>query len=502
MVEDHVNAAQSIHLRVLKAIFTVEDERDLPWLQPLWIGALILAGALLWGYFFNWGNVPVDYMDWAEVWAARLQAWRVALQQYTLPFHLNDAGAMRGSGDRYFAVADMISSPQVILLRWLDVGTYALINNLLLYGVATYFLLLIRKKYHFSLLTFGVVFLLFHFNGFIVTHLSIGHLSWGGYYLFPAFILLLLDMMEGNQSWRWVASMACLLFFMILQGSFHHFIWCGLTLGVVAVLRGRHFFQILKASFFAVLLSMPRLIPPFIGRVTGNPGEIDFLGGFPLLTSLIRGMMYNSTPDMGWPRMIFDSSLGYWEFDMFVGWPGLLYLLGFGILIPIFQQIKKREFPVQIVPVLVLAFFAIGDNWLNVFYKVPLLVTSERVPSRMFGLGLVILIIMAGIEFQKMAAKFKGHWGWQLLQLLLLGWLGYDLVMHTLRWSVKNASQAFYAGARDLGRIQIVNHPDPEYFLALGIGTVVSLAALIFLGYAARKGDSLRLNDTGALASK
>ncbi len=473
--------------QIFQAVFSPKAEKTHPWLPIVWIGSLILAGAILWGIFFNWGNIPFDYMDWAEVWAARMQAWRDALLNNTIPFHLSDVAAMRTESDRYFAVADMVSSPQVLLLRWLEVGPYTLANNLFLYGVATYFLLRIRKKYNLSLFAFSFLFLLFHFNGFIVTHLSIGHLSWGGYYLFPAFVLFVVELLDGDRSWRWVAKMSFLLFFIFMQGSFHLLVWSSIVLGIIALIRWRHFFQVLKAGLFAILLSMPRILPVLIEINSKISEKLDILGGYPSLRNLAQALTYNSTPDNAWPGIVFDSRLGYWEFDIFVGLVGAIFLFGFGGLAMAFWHYKKREFPVLVMAVLALVFLSIGDNFAKVLFYHPVLASSERVTSRMIGLALVIGLILSAIYYQKTLDWIRKSIILRLTQVVLLILLAKDLVLHTLRWSVENAYIAFGVTRRDLSVIHVSNHPDPDYFLAMGIGALVSILTMVFLIWIARK---------------
>ena len=75
----------------------------------------------------------------------------------------------------------------------------------------------------------------------------------------------------------------------------------------------------------------------------------------------------------------------------------------------------------------------------------------------------------------------------QLAQVVLLIFLAKDLVLHTLRWSVENAYIAFGVTRRDLSVIHVSNHPDPDYFLALSIGALVSILTMVFLIWAARK---------------
>ncbi|OGN81008.1 MAG: hypothetical protein A2X24_01670 [Chloroflexi bacterium GWB2_54_36] len=476
----------NIH-QILWAAFSPEDEKEHPWLPIIWIGSLILAGAILWGIFFNWGNIPFDYMDWAEIWAARMQAWRDALLNNTIPFHLSDVAAMRTESDRYFAVADMVSSPQVLLLRWLEVGPYTLVNNLLLYGIATYFLLRIRKKYNLSLFAFTSLFLLFHFNGFIVTHLSIGQLSWGGYYLFPAFVLFVLELLDGDRSWIWVAKMSFLLFFIFMQGSFHHLVWSSIVLGIIALTRWRYASQILKAGVFAFLLSTPRILPVFFEMGPKISGGHDFLGGYPSLRNLLQALTYNSTPDNAWPGIVFDSRLGYWEFDISIGWVGLIVLFGFGGLAMAFWHYRERKFPVLVVPVLALVFLSISDNFLKALFYNPVLVSSERVTSRMIGLALVIGLILSAIYYQKTMDRVRKSTVLQLAQVVFLLVLAKDLVLHTLRWSVANAYHALGVTRRDLSLVHVSNHPDPDYFLVLGVGALVSILTMVFLIWIVRR---------------
>jgi hypothetical protein len=389
----------------------------------------------------------------------------------------------------------MISSPQVILLRWLEVGPYTLVNNLFLYGIATYFLLRFRKKYNLSLFAFASLFLLFNFNGFIVTHLSVGHLSWGGYYLFPAFVLFLLEMLEGDRSWLWVTKMSFLLFFMFMQGSFHHLVWCLIVLGIIAIIRWRNFFQITKVIVFTILLSMPRIIPAFWGKFVNFSKEIDFLGGYPSIRSILLALIYNSTPDMALPGKVLNSSLGYWEFDIFIGWVGCVVLFVFGGMALLFWYYKKREFPILIVPVIALVFLSTRDNFLKALFYNPLLVSSERVTSRMIGLALVIMLMLSANYYQKAIKNIHQFLIFQLTNIVLLFILAKDLVLHTLRWSVKNAFIAFGVTRRDLSIVHISNHADPKYFIMLSVGLLISIITMVFLIWITWK-TSIKNNST------
>lgn len=469
---------------VLTAVFYPENE--FRWINHIWLAALILIGVLLWCVFFNWGNVDINYMDWGEVWAARLQAWRVALQQGTLPFHLSDLAAMRSTYDRYFSVADMVSSPQVILLAWLEVGTYSLVNTLLLFGLATYFLLKIRKRYQLSLCSFTLMFLLFQFNGYIISHTTVGHLSWGGYFLFPAFTLYLLEVLEGDHRWRWVTKMSILLFFMFLQGSLHHVVWCFIVMGVLAVIHWKSSLQLVKAAIFTVLLSMVRVLPVFIGPHTPFKA-LDFIGGYPKLRSILQSLLSNTPITLAMPGKIYESPLGYWEFDIYVGWVGLGFILAFAIFFLLFLHFRKKIFPYLLIPVAILIFLSIRDNFLNVLFNNSVLASSERVTSRMMGLALAILIILAAISYQRFIEKAPRNFLILIPQIAFIIVLANDLISHTIHWDVNNGAAYLGSADRDLSYIQISNHADPQYFTLLIIGLIISLLTMGFLYWICKK---------------
>ena len=48
---------------------------------------VVLAG---WGYFLNFGDIPFDFHDWAEVNAPRLAFTKDAVEHWQLPLHMPD----------------------------------------------------------------------------------------------------------------------------------------------------------------------------------------------------------------------------------------------------------------------------------------------------------------------------------------------------------------------------------------------------------------------------
>jgi hypothetical protein len=96
--------------------------------------ALFLGGAYLWVVFLHRGINLMTYGDWAHITGPRLALVRDAMLQGTLPFHAADPKWLKGI-PRYFSVPDVIASPQVILLRFMTVEQFTIVNTLLLYGL-------------------------------------------------------------------------------------------------------------------------------------------------------------------------------------------------------------------------------------------------------------------------------------------------------------------------------------------------------------------------------
>ena len=242
--------------------------------------AVVLAG---WGFFLNWGSIPFDFHDWAEVNAPRLAFLKDAVTKGELPLHMPDSSALRGVTDRFMALPDVILSPQVILLRWMPVGMFVLVHTGLLIVFGYWGLLKLKKRFSLSLLSFTWITLLYFFNGHMLSHYAVGHVTWGGAFLLSWFIELVFALIDGERGALWEAKMAFLLFFIFLQGSFHQFVWCVIFLGFLAVANWKLLPAILRSGIAAVLLSMVRIIPPALQM---GAFDDEFLGGYrPVLSS-------------------------------------------------------------------------------------------------------------------------------------------------------------------------------------------------------------------------
>jgi hypothetical protein len=478
--------------RLLEAVFDPQAEKAFPWLRWLWLGALYVMGILLFGKFLNWGNIPFDWLDWAEVNAPRLAFIRNAVLEGVLPLHMADTSALRGVTDRFLTVPDPILSPQILLFKFLDVGPFVLVHILLLYTLGNWGLLWFRRRYQLSLAALTAVFLLFNFNGHILAHLSVGHVTFAGYFLFPWFLVLVFQLVvDGRQGWVWVAKMAMLLFAIWLQGAFHQYIWALMFLGLIGLTSWKAFGQALKAGIATLLLSMVRILPP--AMMLGQYDD-EFLGGYPTVWEALRSMVAIVFPaeSIEAPRNMLNV-LAWWEFDLYLGLIGAAFLLYFGLGRWLKGKHPEHAYPALLLPVVVLFVFSIGRVYRLVrLLPIPLL-SGERASIRMIILPAVTLLILAAIEFQAWLRERGSEPILQLSGLGLLFLLGHDLWQHLKVWQVTNAVEAFPVARVDLALRVVGNHPDPAYTNLLALGAIVSLvtlAALIVLWVRERRQTS------------
>lgn len=87
---------------------------------------------------------------------------------------------------------------------------------MLMYTIGFPGLLWLKRKFRLSDMTFAMLFMLFNFNGHILAHYAVGHATWGGYFLFPWFVIQVIRLLGGKRSWTWVAKTSGLLVLIVL----------------------------------------------------------------------------------------------------------------------------------------------------------------------------------------------------------------------------------------------------------------------------------------------
>ncbi len=473
--------------RLFNALFQAHEEHRLPLLDVAWLGGLYAAGIALYGKFLNWGRIPFEFEDWAEITGPRLAFLKDAITRGVFPLHISEPSVLRVGTDRFFAVPDVFASPQVILLRWLEPGAFVLVNTLLFFSIGYIALLIIRRRFKLSLFAFTVLFFLFNFNGHILTHLSIGHANWVGYFLFPWLALLTLRLLDENQppvGLGWMILTGVLLAVMYAQGSFHHFVWSLIFLALVGLFnlqRGRRvWLPVLGGGLAAGLLSLWRMLPTLAdaGRFGG-----EFISGYTTVSHLLWAALLPRSPWEAVDIALPFSTVSWWEFDLFIGVIGAGFLALFGV----YRWLKTHNEASAndglavsglLLPLLVLGALSIGRLYrFLMVLPIPLL-NGERVSSRIFSLVLVFLIIIAVVQLQRWLDRSNRSPLFLLAGLILLVLQIQDQWLYVKLWQVSNVALNMRAVPLDLAVYTAANHPDPQYTALLIAGAAASAVSL------------------------
>ncbi|HUQ87827.1 MAG TPA: hypothetical protein VM096_09720 [Vicinamibacterales bacterium] len=471
----------------IAALFVPDLESRWRRLEVAWLGALFVIGLAGWAYFFAWGGAPLDFHDWLNINVPRLVFLQNALRDGAWPLHMANAASLHDVTDRFLTLPDVVTTPQTLLLLVMSVPSFVVFDVLLSYSAGFAGLILLRRHFNWSLATFSGVFLLVLFNGHIVAHYSVGHFTWGAYFLFPFVALLVCRFLDGDDSWRSVAVFAWLIFYMVLAGGQHHVTWIFLFLALLMPFCWSRAWWLLAVVTSGGLLSAVRLLPPALEVSAFRAhGLVTDVIGYPSIMHLAESMvaLRRETPafDQALPGNIWFFDRSYYEFNAYVG------LVGFAILAVGVYRWWRSALPIYrelIVPVIVMTAFSIASVYRIVRFTQMPLVESERYTARMFSLPLVVVIVIAATEaggFMQRATTSVWH---RVLALAALGAIAIDMAANVRLWRVLISSGLFGNGRFDPMTAAIGQRSDPVYVatvlagLALTAITAVTLAVLV-----------------------
>ncbi|HEX5270757.1 MAG TPA: hypothetical protein VFW33_09735, partial [Gemmataceae bacterium] len=434
-------------------------------------------GLAHWTIFFNRGDVAFSHNDdWSKEHDYYV-VLREALTTGQLPYHMTEEYQKT---DKFLGLPETNLSPQILLLPYVDIGRFLWLNALFLYTAGFAGCLLIARRYGLGAAPFTLLVMLFNANGFITSHLAVGHSMWFGYFFFPFVALYLLEIVEEKSSAA-ALKLALVLFVMILQGSFHHVVWVWMFLVLLVVFNPRLWKPGALALGFSGALSSFRLLPAAVTFYKIKKRE--FWAGYPSLTDVVDALV--GLHDRNYPAgnggwidnpILETHHLRWWEFDLYVGILGLAALAVFGVWYrfrggPSLERCRYREFDA---PMLVMAFLS-----LNYFYAivadapVPLF-NAEGVSSRFLIIPFLMLLVISAVRMQRVLEGVRMNIG---LAVLIAGGLlqtAFSLMEHSWLWKIKRAQEAADTDIR-----LISESPDRTYVASIWWSAAVSLLALL-----------------------
>jgi hypothetical protein len=451
-----------------------------------WIGSpaiivllLLFAGGLVhWILFFHGGDIAFNAYDWQKEYRY-YSILKAAIGTGVMPYHVTVA--FHGT-NRFMALPETNLSPQIFLLSFMNVGRFVLVNVSILYSLGFIGCLFIMRRYRLSILSFTLLFLLFNLNGHVTSHLGVGHSMWGAYFLLPFFFLFLLELVEGKAVRTTPIKLAFVLFFIMLQGGLHVYVWSVTFLVLLLIFNWRYLRPIVLSVLFSAILSSFRLIPA--GFALADRKE-RFIWSYPTLRDLIDSLITirQQTPE----RLIPWGSVGWWEYDLYVGVIGLAFILWFGVVLRFSRapDLKHRRYQAFDLPIVIMGTFSL--SYFHAFLtRIPLpLLRSERVATRFAVLPLVLLIILAAIRFSDVLRRVKQSIKIKVAAVVGVALITLGFVDHSYLWSVARLERVFRSRTPDLSVPGIITIQDSPYKTILLASAIVSAAGIVFLLYLA-----------------
>jgi hypothetical protein len=437
---------------------------------------LFAIGVLHWVFFYNLAHLSFTAYDWPKEFSY-YSIIRQALIQHFIPYHVSRAFQ---ETDRFLALPETLLSPQILLLPAMKIGQFAMFNTLFMYTLGFLGCLWLRKKYRLSFLPFLLLYLLFNFNGYITSHIAVGHSMWNGYFLMPFFCLLIFKLMEGKKNISLVViEFSFFLFFLMLQGSFHIFVWCLFFLALFGAFNRGHLKSISLIIVFSAVLSCFRLCPaamtfykkgyPFL-FISGYPGIKDFFN------ALATAREFTYRP--------FTLPMGWWEFDAYINIIGVIFIAYFGIYLrfskkQLLQNYKYRELDF---PILLMALFSFGSLY-SFVSKLPVpFLNSQRYSSRFFIVPLILLLVISSLRLKELLPLLKKNKAFQLLAPACVAVIAFSLAKHSYLWRIDNLERHCGAGIADFTISNVIKN-DAAYINSCKISAAVSLIAIAVLSY-------------------
>jgi hypothetical protein len=376
----------------------------------------------------------------------------------------------------------------------MGIGQYLAFDLIILYTIGFIGLLLLKKRFRLSIISFFLLFSFFNFNGHTVCHLTVGH-PWSGIFFLPFFFLALLSLLLAETSSKAYLGIALSLLAMAMQGSFHLVIWCVWLIVVLTICdRSRSKLYLLSVVVFFGLAAY-RILPSaltFAGMKSSysdGPVSIanrELTGGFPTVATALASLIE-----------IRDHvyQVCWCEFDTFITLLGLAFVLYFGLYRGLLAKSSGR-FSALLPPVTILAILSLNFMY-GCIAKLPLpLLNSESTTTRFLVIPVLTLVVVAVIKFQEWLDSTAISLPKKILLAACATEIFIELVIHLYQWTVGKlelpTEQPWWAWA-EVPRAQIVSYPDPIYCWAVIAGCCISILTLIacFWLFFAKAGQQL-----------
>jgi len=435
------------------------------------------VGALYWIFFFNLGRMHFKAYDWPKEYKY-YSVLQQSIKTGRLPYYVSESYL---DTNRFLAIPETVLSPQILLLSFLNINWFLIANMIILFTLGYLGCLLIKKKYQLSLFSFGILFLIFNFNGHITSHLAVGHSMWGGYFLLPYFFLFLFKLVEGDFSTLNVVALSFTLFSIFLQGSFHIYVWCLIFLFLLCLARRGYYVKPIFFTFLiSALFSAFRLFP---AMVTFVKKKHVFISGYHTIQIFLDSLITirPHSYQLGILKGEGYLAAGWWEYDLYIGILGVIFIL-YGVYM---HFLKKNDtlYKDLNIPLLGQTILAFGPFYAFITLLPLPFISSERGSTRFLIIPLLLVTILSCIYFQKMLNTYNLIKKPGVIFFALIGiiQMAYSFAVHSATWSLMTIEKAFRSRVIDFGISIVLKEQQVAraYILSLKVGAMISVAAIL-----------------------
>ena len=365
---------------------------------------------------------------------------------------------------------------------------FSIINLFLLYSVGFIGCLLIKNYYKLHTFPFLFLFLIFNFNGYFIEKFSAYGAAQLGYYFLPYIFYFLLRISKKNnlhQSYYWSILLGLFLTFVLMQGSIHFYVQMITFILFWSIVNYKLWRLSLLIFVTTFTTGLYRLLPSAVTYGTeSNPHAKLNWGGYDSLEIFVSSLV--SVQDQFTPH-VFAS----WERSLYISIIGLLFLVYFSLWTNFIKApwVKFKEWKYFIIPISLIILISFGNfKYYIVPDFIPLL-NSESLMERYMIIPLILLTIIASINFQGFVEYYKNE---KRINFVLIGTIGAlalflfnhsrlwrnHLIQNQFNWADKIYSNSFNLKKNDL--LISNDNVDFLYMTSFWFGLVITFVSLVF----------------------
>ncbi len=442
------------------------------WFCAVALISCYLVGIVYWLCFFNGGNLSLNAYDWIKE-SAYLDTLRTTQSTGVIPWKWNVA--FYHNTQKFLANPEIILTPDIVLLRWISNCRFIISHIIILYTIGFFGSLLIARKFKLSLVSLIFYLLVFNFNGYLTSHLAIGHFQWTGYFFLPFFFLIMFRFSKdscqtSSLNKKYTIWMGVILGVLVLNGSFHIALWCSMFMLITLLWRWAIVYNIIVSIIIGGLLGAGRILPAYLFF----PEKGSFISGYPSSGILFEAFTSHHVHDFK-KLGVGAELLGWWEYDIFIGFAALIIMIFCTIFA--FKHIGVEYQGPMFISAGIFFLLSLGNVY-SIISKIPVSFANiERVSSRFIIMPFLLLLIISARGIDELLRS--GPKICKIIALILVPVVAVELMIHSFLWKIDSIERSVQQFAKP--ELSIIPYSDFSYALSVYSGWLVSLFTLLVL---------------------